>query len=139
MIKTDVNSSLILVFNASPPIILMINNTLSNTTGETIVEFFCQRVSICSRIETKNNNSSNNMSLMMTVNNTTNDNYAISKVHDSARDEGRGWGYSNSCKFVVSAQRLKPFRPLLLLFFKLLLFFTINVGKSHIYQKKPSY
>ena len=60
-IKIDVNLSLLSVFNAIDLIVLMINNTSNNTSsniaGETIIEIFSSGF-ICSKIQTKDNNSS---------------------------------------------------------------------------------
>ena len=68
MIKIDVNLSILLVFKAIYPIVLLINITIINTTGETIVKIIFARVSVCSKIQTKDNNTDNSP-LVITVNN----------------------------------------------------------------------
>ena len=65
MIEIDVYLSLLLVSHTIYPIILFIDSTPHNTTGETTIEINFQLISICSKVT----NNSDNRPLIITVNN----------------------------------------------------------------------
>ena len=50
-VKTDANSLLLLIFSAIYSITSMINNILSNTASETVVEFFFRQSSMLSKTQ----------------------------------------------------------------------------------------